>query len=112
MNDEKITVNILEKYKNSYDILEYLKEIKENNDLLNNFDREKAINQEIKLTTKYNLELNTVALFSKNNMQVIYTEYSKVSDEKIKQDINYINSLIPGFAVEREGIKVLIKEGE
>jgi hypothetical protein len=91
-------------YKEIYDIEEYLKEMQENENIINNYDRDRAVKQNQKLTTKYMLELNMIATLTKNNNYVVQVDYRIITDEKIRNDLKYLNNLIPLIALSRMGI--------
>jgi hypothetical protein len=91
-------------YKEIYDIAEYLKEMQENENIINNYDRDRAVKQNQKLTTKYMLELNMIATLTKNNNYVVQVDYRIITDEKIRNDLKYLNNLIPLIALSRMGI--------
>lgn len=101
---------IFEKSKEIHDIKEYYDEIQNNNEILYTkpFDSQKALKQIKKLTDKYRYELNFYAYIQNNGMsvsnQVIYK-----TDEHIINNLQYINSLIPLFALERKGITSYLK---
>ena len=102
---------IFEKSKEMHDLKEYLDEIQENNEILSSlqFNVQEAIKQISKLTGKYRIELNLIANLQNNGMYVTNQVVHK-TDEQIKSDLQYINSLIPLFALEREAITSYLKQ--
>ena len=96
---------IFEELKETKDFKEYLDEIETNNKILSShpFALEDALKQIDKLTGKYRAELNILAQISNNGMyvsnQVVYQ-----TPDRIFNDLNYINGLIPLFALERKAI--------
>ncbi len=96
---------IFEKSKEIHDLKEYLDEIQKNNEILSawQFNVQEAIKQISKLTGKYRAELNFIAKLQNNGMYVT-NQFVRKTDEQIKSDLQYINSLIPLFALERKAI--------
>ena len=88
-----------------YKIYENVKEIDENDKVLNEipFDMQKAQQKISKLTTKYRIELNMLACIYGNNMSVTSQPISK-PPKILWNDLKYINQHIPLFALERKGI--------
>ena len=100
-----------EKSKEIHDFKEYLDEIQKNNEILSawQFNVQEAIKQISKLTGKYRAELNFIANFQNNGMYVT-NQVVRKTDEQIKGDLQYINSLIPLFALERKAITSYLKQ--
>lgn len=102
---------IFEISKETHDFKEYIDEIQENNVILSRcpFDEHEALKQIHKLTGKYCAELNAIAALMNNGMYVSYqVEYK--SQERVYNDLNYINRLIPLFALERKSITEFLKK--
>lgn len=99
------------KSKEIHDFKEYLDEIQKNNEILSawQFNVQEAIKQISKLTGKYRAELNFIANFQNNGMYVT-NQVVRKTDEQIKGDLQYINSLIPLFALERKAITSYLKQ--
>ena len=102
---------IFEKSKEIYDFREYLDEIQKNNEILSalQFNIQEATKQISKLTGKYRAEFNLIANLQNNGMYVT-NQYVLKTDEQIKNDLQYINSLIPLFALERKAITSYLKQ--
>ncbi len=91
--------------KELHDFKEYLNEIQINNEILYTkpFDSQKALRQINELTGKYHAELNIFAYMQNNGMSVS-NNVTYQTNEHIINDLQYINDLIPLFALERKGI--------
>ncbi len=96
---------IFEKSKEIHDFKEYLNEIQINNEILYTkpFDSQKALKQINKLTGKYRAELNIFA-YMQNSGMYVSNNVTYQTNEHIINDLQYINNLIPLFALERKGI--------
>ncbi len=96
---------IFNKEKELHDFKEYLDEIKINNEILYTrpFDSQKALKQINELTGKYCVELNIFAFIQNNGMSVS-NNVTYQTNEHIFNNLQYINNLIPLFALERKGI--------
>lgn len=97
--------------KEIHDFQEYIDEIEKNNSILsaqyfNSYEAKKQID---KLAGKYRIELNILARFQNNGMYVTNQNIEK-TDMDIRNDLIYINSYIPLFAIERAGISHLLKQ--
>lgn len=97
--------------KSIYDFSEYVKEIIENNHIIENFSRTSAIKQTKKLTAKYGIEFNILALIYQNGKNVVpeALAYSK-SDDDLRNDLIYANNHIPLFAIERAGLEKILSD--
>lgn len=117
MLEKSMTINfneiyeMFEKLKDREDFKEYRDEIQTNNEILFSwpFNAQEALKQISKLTGKYRYELNSFANRQNNGMYVTNQIVPK-TDEQIKNDLQYINSLIPLFAFERKAITNYISE--
>lgn len=102
---------VFEKSKETNDFKEYLDEIETNNKILSSqpFLLEEVLKQIDKLTGKYRAELNALAQINNNGMyvsnQVVYQ-----TPERVFNDLNYINSFIPLFALVRKAITDYLKQ--
>ena len=96
--------------KSSKDYIEYEYEIATNKLILNSypFNEQFAKKQLSYLTIKYEKELNTFAKLQGNGMTVSHNPPSKTQFQ-IWKDLDYVNSLIPLFALERTGKSRIIK---
>lgn len=99
-----------EKSKEIHDFKEYLNEIRENNEILYTkpFDSKKALKQIDKLTEKYRIELNIFASLQNNGM-CVSNQVTYQTNEHIINNLQYINNLIPLFALERKAITSYLK---
>ncbi len=100
--------DIYEKYdkiKELKDYIDYENEMTTNRSILNScpFEEETAKNQIAKLISKYEKEINAVAILSGNGMQLTNNPPKK-TPVQTWNELNYLNSLIPLFALERTGI--------
>lgn len=99
-----------DKAKETHDFKEYIDEIKKNEAILNAqfFNAQEAKKQISKLTGKYREELNRYAAIHQNGMTVINNAVY-ITEERLYNDLKYINNLIPLFALERTGLSKLLK---
>lgn len=97
-------------FKELDDFKEYCDEMDENSKVLNDipFDELKAKQRISMLTTKYQIEINTLAFIYGNNMRVTNQPVQKTPDV-VRNDLQYINDHIPLFALERKGISDYLK---
>lgn len=105
---------IYEKYdkiKEMKDYIDYGNEIATNINILNSypFDEEIAKKQITYLANKYRYEINAVAMLLNNGMYITDTPPKKNSNQ-IWNDLKYLNTLIPLFAIERAGVSNLLKQ--
>lgn len=100
-----------DKIKEMKDYIDYGNEIATNICILNScpFDEETAKKQINHLVNKYRCEINAVAILSNNGKFAVDTPQKKSSNQ-IWLDLNYLNNLIPLFAVERAGLSNLLKQ--
>ncbi|MBD5142951.1 MAG: hypothetical protein HDT22_04975 [Ruminococcus sp.] len=100
-----------EKLKEIHDFKEYLDEIQKNNEILYTepFDSQKALEQIHELTGKYRTELNVFA-YMQNNGMCVSNQVTYQTNEHIINNLQYINNLIPLFALERKAITSYLKQ--
>ncbi|MCM1316509.1 MAG: hypothetical protein NC205_06830 [Prevotella sp.] len=106
--------DIYEKYdkiKELKDYIDYENEISTNRKILNScpFEEETAKNQIDKLINKYGKEINAVAILSGNGMHLTNNPPQKTPIQTWNE-LNYLNSLIPLFALERKAITNYLKQ--
>lgn len=100
-----------EKVKSFKEYIEYESEITANKLILDSypFKEQYAKNQLSYLTEKYKRELNAYAQLQGNGMTIIPNPPQK-SPQQIWNELNYINGLIPLFALERTGKSRILKK--
>lgn len=107
--------NFLQLYserKKTKDFTEYETEIITNYAILNSvpFDKSAAESQIAALVSKYDVLINAVAYLTNNGR---YTTTASITNNKSSQeiwnDLNYLNQLIPWFALERTGESKLLE---
>ena len=100
-----------DKLKEIHDFKEYFDEIKKNNEILYTkpFDSQKALKQINDLTGKYRAELNIYA-YIQNNGMCVSNQVTYQTNEHIINNLQYINNLIPLFALERKAITNYLKQ--
>lgn len=106
--------DIYEKYdeiKEMKDYIDYENEMTTNRNILNSypFEEETAKNQISYLVNKYKDEINAVAYLFNNGMYT--TENSPAKNQtRLWNDLNYLNNLIPLFALERTALSHILKD--
>ena len=87
------------------DFTEYETEIITNNAILNSvpFDKLSAESQIATLVSKYDDLINAVAHLTNNGRRTTTATTNNKSSQEIWNDLNYLNQLIPWFALERTG---------
>ena len=88
----------LSRLKDIKEIDDYKNEINEIKEIINNFDRKKALDTCHKLINKYTLELDQIALAYKNSKVVIPMNDNQKSDDNLVNDLMYIANAIPTIA--------------
>lgn len=109
--DFKAIYEKYDKIKEQKDYIDYENEMTTNRNILNSypFEEETAKNQIDKLIRKYGKEINAVAILSGNGMHLTNNPPKK-TPVQTWNELNYLNSLIPLFALERTGISNLLKQ--
>ena len=99
-----------DKVKSEIDYIEYRNEISTNNNILrsNPFDEYSAIAQLDYLVRKYKKEINAFAILHRNG-KTTSSNSPKKPPQEIWKDLDYVNSLIPLFALERTGKSFILK---
>ncbi len=99
-----------DKLKEIHDFKEYFDEIQKNNEILYTkpFDSQKALKQINDLTGKYRAELNIYAHIQNNGM-CVSNQVTYQTNEHIINNLQYINNLIPLFALERKAVTSYLK---
>ena len=110
MNFERF-YNLYEQIKQMKEFSEFEKERYENNYILNEkpFDKNKANQQVIMLINKYGIELNTIAILSRNGKTTTKQDHAK-TEIQIKSELDYINQCIPLIALIRTQISSELNE--
>lgn len=100
-----------DKLKEAKEYADYVNEITTNINILNScpFDEKAARRQISYMAKKYRCEIDAVAFLLNNNMYITDTPPEKNS-KQIWSDLNYLNNLIPLFALERTCISNLLKK--
>lgn len=93
------------------DYIDYENEIITNRNILNSnpFEEVTAKNQIDKLISKYGKEINAVAILSGNGMHLTNNPPQK-TPAQTWNELNYLNSLIPLFALERTALSHILKD--
>ena len=96
--------------KSGKDYIEYENEITTNKLILNSYPfKEQCAKKQLSyLIIKYEKELNAFAKLQGNGMTVSHNPPSKTQTQTLN-DLDYVNSLIPLFALERTGKSYIIK---
>ncbi|MCH5257942.1 MAG: hypothetical protein J1D87_11665 [Lachnospiraceae bacterium] len=98
--------NLYSELKKTKDFSEYEREIITNNAILNSipFDKLSAESQIDTLVSKYKDLINAAAYLTNNGRHTTTaTTNNNKSSQEIWNDLNYLNQLIPWFALERTG---------
>lgn len=100
-----------DKLKTHKDYMDYENEIATNIRILNSypFDEEAAKKQNGELIRKYEKEINAVAILLGNGRNLVSNPPKKTSSQTW-DELNYLNSLIPLFALERTGLSHILKD--
>ena len=96
----------LSKIKDIKEIDDFKKELDEIKNILNNFDRQHALNICHKLVNKYALELDQIAIVYKTNKVVVSITDNQKSDKDLINDLIYMANAIPVIARIRETNKL------
>lgn len=97
--------------KKTKDFTEYETEIITNNAILNSipFDKSAAESQIDTLVSKYKDLINAVANLTNNGRHTTTATTDNKSSQETWNDLNYLNQLIPWFALERTGESKLLE---
>lgn len=91
------------------DLTEYAKDISENNSAIQNANDKELYSQLQKMINKYAVDINTAGLI--NGIKVYYDIPSEVFTKQLmKEQLVYINQMIPYFAFMREGGNFAIEQ--
>ena len=103
--------NLYGELKKTKDFSEYETEITTNNAILNliPFDKMSAESQIATLVSRYNNLINAVARLANNGRYTTTATINNKSSQEIWNDLNYLNQLIPWFALERTGESKLLE---